>query len=294
MSQQNICHFIPFHKDYHSIHTIHFVLETQPQIYEPLRSEAVYKVFYVKQGQGRLHTAGAIHPLAAGDLFFSFPATPYAIESVDHFEFLYISFLGARANMVLDKLKINKHNHIFHHFHHVEDFWLKGIAMNTELSDLISESVLLYTFSCLGETVLSPVSQQLQSPNAALIIKKYIDDHFTDPDFSIDSVSKELLYNKKYISTVFKKAMGIGISEYLNTIRIQHACTMMEQGFTSVSDISFQCGFSDPQYFSKLFKKRMSLSPTQYMKHRSDADPLITPQEKEMIFSGNAKGAAES
>ncbi|MBO7208706.1 MAG: helix-turn-helix transcriptional regulator [Clostridia bacterium] len=65
---------------------------------------------------------------------------------------------------------------------------------------------------------------------------------------------------------IFKKTFNIGMSEYINTIRIQHSCTLMNQGFTSISDISNQCGYSDPQYFSKVFKKRMGMLPGEYIK----------------------------
>ena len=71
---------------------------------------------------------------------------------------------------------------------------------------------------------------------------------------------------KNVLSFIFKKHIGIGIIEYLNIIRIQNACTMMEQGFTSVSDIADWCGFSDGNYFSKKFKERMGVLPTQYIK----------------------------
>lgn len=270
MSSENICHFIPYHKDYNSIHTIHYVLETKKQVYTSLKTEALYKMYYVCKGTGLLHTTGEINQLTEGDVFFSFSAIPYAIESADDFEYIYISFLGARAYMIMDKLKINNRNCIFHDLNIAEDFWIKGLYMSEDFSDLISESVLLYTFTCLGKMLLHPVNCQIQNSNTCLKIKKYIDDNFTDLNFSIESISKELLYNKKYISAVFKKNIGIGINDYLNTIRIQQACTMIKQGFTSVSDISYQCGFSDPQYFSKVFKKRTGLSPANYKKSNNN------------------------
>ena len=66
--------------------------------------------------------------------------------------------------------------------------------------------------------------------------------------------------------------MGIGIIEYINTIRIQTACTMMEQNFTSVSDIANKCGYADPQYFSRIFKQRVGVSPLAYIKKLHDTD----------------------
>ena len=99
----------------------------------------------------------------------------------------------------------------------------------------------------------------------AALIKKYIDDNFSDADFSIDKMGSELSYNKKYISRVFKKEIRIGITEYLNTVRIQQACALMEQGFTSIKDIALLCGYKDPLYFSRVFKKEMKVSPREHL-----------------------------
>jgi len=41
---------------------------------------------------------------------------------------------------------------------------------------------------------------------------------------------------------------------------------MMEQNFTSVSDIAARCGYSDPQYFSRIFRQKMGVSPMAYIK----------------------------
>lgn len=263
--EQNICHFIPFHKDAHSIHTINFVLETKPQQYDRLKSESVYKMYYVCSGHGFIHTPGKITPLTTGDLFFTFPSVPFAIESGENFTYMYISFIGIRGNMIMENLKICNNNFLFHNAHEVQDFWQKGLLANSKTVDLISESVLLYTFSFLGNSLL-PESNESKQRHSVDLIKKYVDDHFTEYNFSLETMSRDLSYNKKYISYLFKKHIGVGIIEYLNTIRIQNACAMMKQGFTSVNDIADRCGYSDAQYFSKIFKTKMGVVPTQYIK----------------------------
>ena len=116
--KQNICHFIPFHKDTYSIHTINFVLETKPQLYDRLKSESVYKMYYVCSGKGYIHTTGQITPLTQGDLFFTFPAASFAIESVENFTYMYISFIGLRGNMIMESLNISSNNFLFHRSHH--------------------------------------------------------------------------------------------------------------------------------------------------------------------------------
>lgn len=263
--QENICCFIPYHKDYHSIHTINFVLETKPQIYRSLKSESVYKMYCVCTGNGFIHTPGRVRQLSAGDVFFSFPSAPFCIESGTDFSYMYISFLGSRANMIMEKLKISANNFIFSDCAEIYDFWKNGLEINPALSDLISESILLYTFSFIGSRTLTFNKESRQS-NVSLVIKKYIDDNSSVAGLSLDSISRELSYNKKYISSVFKKNFGIGIIEYLNAIRIQQSCTLIEQGFTSISDIAAGCGYADPQYFSKVFKRRMGISPGEYIK----------------------------
>ncbi len=263
----NICHFIPYHKDYHSIHTINFVFETKPQPYSLLKSQSEYKMYFVCSGRGNLHLVNKTVPLSPGDIFFTFPATPFCIESVETFSYMYISFLGSRANMIMDKLKISPRNSHFKGCHDVYDFWQKGLNANPETLDLISESILLYSFCFLGDKVipLNTINNSKKN-DAALIIKKYLDDNFSQAKLSLEVISNDLSYNPKYISSIFKKRFNVGIAEYLNTIRIQNACTLMNKGFTCISDVSAQCGYIDPQYFSKVFKQNMGLSPTSYIK----------------------------
>lgn len=265
MAEQNVCRFVPREINDHSIHTIHFVLETKEQIYTGLRLKSLYTVYYVLQGTGKLHTRGDVLPLNRGDIFFSFPAEPFAIESVSDFQYMYISFLGARGNRILDKLGISAKTPLYTACDELETVWRQGLRGPSELSDIASEAVLLHTFAYLGERLPKFSSREEGRTDLISMIQKYVDEHFSDPDFSLERLGSDLKYNKKYLSTVFKRHIGVGIIEYLHTVRIQHACTMLKQGFTSVSDVALRCGYPDAQYFSKVFKRRMSLSPREYM-----------------------------
>lgn len=260
----NICHFLPFHKDIHSIHTINFVLETVPQPYDRLKSESVYKMYYVLSGHGALHTTMRISPLSHGDVFFTFPGAYFSIESGEDFSYMYISFVGLRGNEIMESLDINANNFVFRSCHEVEDFWKKGILANPKVVHLMSESIMMYTFAFLGNRTL-PEQNRSKAHHSVDIIKKYLDDHYADHDLSLESMHHALSYNKKYISHIFKKHLGIGVIEYLNTVRIQNALTIIKQGFTSVNDIADRCGYSDSQYFSKVFKSQMGIAPTKYI-----------------------------
>ena len=265
---ESICHFIPYHKDYHSIHTIHFVLETQQQIYKALKTETVYKMYFVSSGEGLLHTRGRVQKIKKGDIFFTFPAFPFCIESIDDFSYMYVSFIGARGNQIMEKLGVNVDKFFFPDFEEVGDFWKEGIKTKQQFGDIMSESVLLYTFAALGNKMLDVEKSAKKENNASLLIKKYVDDNFSDTEFSLDKIADYLLYNKKYISTLFKKDFGVGISEYVSTIRIQHACALIEQGYANIGHIAFCCGYNDPQYFSRVFRQTYKMSPSEYIKQR--------------------------
>ena len=273
MAEQNVCRFVPREINDHSIHTVHFVLETEEQIYTGLRLKSLYTVYYVLRGTGKLHTRGSVLPLKEGDVFFSFPAEPFAIESEDDFRYTYISFLGARGNRIMDKLGISSQTPLYTDCGELETVWRQGLNSPAELSDVASEAVLLHTFAYLGSRLSGFSSHEEGRTDLISMIQKYVDEHFSDPDFSLERLGNELKYNKKYLSTVFKRHVGVGIVDYLHTVRIQHACTMLKQGFTSVSDVALRCGYPDAQYFSKVFKRRMSISPREYLASiRAEAD----------------------
>lgn len=263
---ENICHFIPYRNDYNSLHTINFVLETETIQYSGIKPCCVYRVYYIKDGTGKLHTHGKVIPLKKNDVFIVFPDFAHSIESEDNFSFMYISFLGSRANMILDKLKITTANFFFENCSEILKFCEYGINTAGENSDWIAESVLLFTFSCLSQTLFPSETRKKEKNNVPFIIKKFIDDNFSDSNLSLAHISSNISYSPKYISGIFKKEFKIGINEYINALRIQHACTLMNQGFTSITDISAQCGFEDPQYFSKVFKAKMEIPPKEYLR----------------------------
>ena len=121
---------------------------------------------------------------------------------------MYISFLGARSNMIFDWLNISRNNFMFNNCQAPCKFCENNIHTNPELVELTAESILLYTFSFLGNRLLTPDNKADCKSNTALVVKKHIDDHFSEPNLGLNSISIELSYNSKYLSTVFKKVFN--------------------------------------------------------------------------------------
>ena len=62
----------------------------------------------------------------------------------------------------------------------------------------------------------------------------------------------------------FQKRYGIGISRYVTTVRIGHARELLMYSRRSIKEIALDCGFSDQNYFSKVFLKETGKTPTQF------------------------------
>lgn len=265
----NICRFVPTSTATDVITTLNFVYETNPQALKSPFTFSFYRVYLVMDGTAELSSVYGTETLGKDDLFFVFPAVEYKIRCSESFRCMYISFIGIRANMIMERLKVEKNSCVFRDMGALCPFWEKGIHSNIEVLDLISESVLLYTFSEIGSSLISleTKTQKKQSDNF-LYIKKYIDENFTDAGLTLETLSRQFGYNEKYLSFSFKKQFKMGINSYINTMRINFACGLIDRNHSFVKDIAFQCGFKDQMYFSKVFKKIIGLSPREYIQQR--------------------------
>ncbi len=264
MKDVSICRFIPISTSEEVISVINFVYETDINMINMKKTASAYVVNLITQGEAEVSFYEKKYKLKKGDIFFMFPATTYEIKS-DNCRMMYISYIGQRAAKIMDKLKITRINSLFSGCGEIEDLWEKSIEiMNPVNMDMLSESVLLYTFSFVGS---NENEDRIKITDSIVKVKRYTDDNFRDSDMSLEKVCRIYHYNNKYISTVFKKQLGIGFSRYLNTIRIRHACVLMDEGFTSVKDISTQCGFSDQLYFSRVFKKITGVTPSEHIRN---------------------------
>ncbi len=83
-------------------------------------------------------------------------------------------------------------------------------------------------------------------------------------DLSLDDISKELHISPQYLSRLYKNETGENFIERLTTIRIENAKKLMRESKYSIKEICYMSGYCDPNYFSKLFKKHVGISPTDF------------------------------
>ncbi|WP_219008633.1 alpha/beta fold hydrolase [Aquimarina litoralis] len=89
-----------------------------------------------------------------------------------------------------------------------------------------------------------------------------IDNHLDDPNFGIKILSKKLGVSERQIQRKVKDTVGKSPVQLINTIRLHKAKSALMLYKYSITEITFQFGFSSPSYFTKCFKKEFGISPT--------------------------------
>ena len=93
--------------------------------------------------------------------------------------------------------------------------------------------------------------------------KEYIDRHF-QKDISLDDISRELNISPYYFSKLFKEETGENYVEYVTGRRMDRAKQLLKNPDKSIKEVCVEAGYSDPNYFSRIFKKYQGVSPTEY------------------------------
>lgn len=91
----------------------------------------------------------------------------------------------------------------------------------------------------------------------------YIDFHYTE-NLSLDSMAKMCSVSNSYLSSLFKREVHMTLTDYINSTRIRQSLILLNTTALPIQDIAIQCGFTDTNYFTRIFKKFQGKSPRSY------------------------------
>ena len=260
---KNICKFLPSASQ-DELEILCFIYETNPEAMREQQKLPHHTAILVKQGQGSFFFDGFRVPIVPGQLVFGFRGEVFSTRDEAPCEYMYIRFDGARAESLLRRFGIHRSSRCFDGFEGMVPLWQESLTRASESSiDLASESMLLYAFSRM---VGIPAKQNDLIDRMTQICEE----RFTDPELTLTAIVDELGYNMKYASHLFKARMGVGFNEYLRARRLRYAMLLFDQGLDSVKNVALLSGFSDPLYFSSVFRKSVGLSPSAYRDRRKE------------------------
>ena len=94
--------------------------------------------------------------------------------------------------------------------------------------------------------------------------KKYIEENYADQNTTLTTVAEAVAMSPNHFSAIFSHECKTTFIEYLTDVRIEKAKKLMKETDMKGYDIAYECGFSDPHYFSYIFKKNTGLSPREF------------------------------
>ena len=152
------------------------------------------------------------------------------------------------------------------------------ILKNSKNSQDIAQSVVAIDRKLINSyiNVMTLLAEYITGTNRTLfdntrlphLIKDYINKNFAS-EITLKVLSKKFGCCNATLTNSFKKEFGKTIMNYLFEVRLLKSAEMIEKTRDSFKEISFYCGFSDQNYFSKSFTKYFGCSPSQYRKSRS-------------------------
>ena len=261
---------------------------SQTTYLEKAHHQVEYEIFYIDTGSVEFGLEDSVTTAKAGDVIFMHPGTNHyvkKIEGIDYHCYVMVfdsSVLGNQGEPVrntLDSIRVSR-------FIKLPDAVLMKIRDATQFvtektfgHELFVKSVLFDIISCVlltnqyVEITDNRRAEQRHTVNAIEDTLNYIREHYRE-NITLDDILKITSYSKSHFIRLFKKNMGMNLTDYINKYRIEKSCLDLIYTSKNITEIATENGFNTVQYFSKMFKNYMKCTPKQYQ--RNGKNVIIT------------------
>lgn len=229
------------------------------------------ELVYLKEGKTEVVLDNKKYVLEAGELFIAFPNQIHFYHDQTPVEgcFLIFSPEIVREFKEIFQTKIPM-NPIVHADCFTMDVWdgmqkiLRKLEDYTSFDEIVAKGYLL---AILGE--MFSHMEFSNKPGDQETIKKilsYCIENYTEP-LTLECLAKDLYLNKYYISHIFQERMNTHYKDFINQLRIEHACGLLKED-SRITEIAYASGFSTVRTFNRAFLKYMNMTPREYIKKR--------------------------
>ncbi|MBQ4119881.1 MAG: helix-turn-helix domain-containing protein [Clostridia bacterium] len=247
------------------------------------------RLFYVMSGKGGIEIGGVKYPLSAGSLVLFQSGTEYRWDVGDmklciiNFDYTFVAesitkssspiaskdFNNSGFAPIYEFLDINcLNNHIVLNGAFSVGEKIKELTIENSIKDAFSKE---YTSSLLKNIILNIAriaseTTNTKTKNDAALAKgviEYIQNHLTE-NINNEDIANYMNFNISYLNRVFKKYTKMTIHAFLLERRLELAMEKLKTETISVSEIALSSGFTDIPHFTKIFKKYVGKTPSEY------------------------------
>ena len=227
-----------------------------------------YLMHCVLTGSGILRFPNREHVLHRGDIFIIPPETnvEYCQDVSDPWSYIYINFNGTAATRFYNEAGFSVDT---------PSFAYKNAQLQEDFVSLVNcqtnQKHTLFIYSLLFKIMAEIVDErhinkqklvQTKSYLAAAI--DYIEKNYQNPDITLGQISKMLHLNPSYFSRVFHSITSSTSLKYLTLFRLRNASHLLVHSDLPINEIANTVGYTDPLYFTSVFKHYRLMSPSEY------------------------------
>ncbi|NOY74548.1 MAG: AraC family transcriptional regulator [Kiritimatiellaeota bacterium] len=220
------------------------------------------ELFWGVEGVGRFFIDGAWIDLNASSVCLFLPGDEHRIECVsEEWEYRWLTIDGPLSVSVVEALGLRRvpkpsvncpERLLAKLANEIRDHSIQGWRMASATA-----------YSILMAACATPES----SGSSERIVPKCVDlieANFQEGELNVNWLAERLSVNRSSLSRIFHEKTGITIIEYIIACRTQHALFLLKETDRPIAEIGEECGYPQPDYFSKAFKKNMGKSPREF------------------------------
>ena len=235
-----------------------------------------YIIHYILKGKGRYCADGVTYELEAGQGFLIPPnvQTFYQADGEDPWTYLWVGFDGRHSADYLSSIGLGRRRLTYKSSQGEKllETVLTMLKHNTYTTSnqFLLEGLLYQFFSILSQDL--DVLSGSEKRDGSLYVRKaveYIQNNYCNP-IRITDIADYVCVNRSYLYTLFRNELKMSPKEYLANYRLTRAAELLVITDFSVESVAFSCGYQDPLVFSKAFKGKNGLTPSQYRRKELD------------------------
>ncbi len=242
--------------------------DTIPQFLQENRQYKYHTLIYISKGNLKITESDTEYIVSGGTILYLKKNIPHTITDISsgNIGLYYVAFDMNDATHTADSLEFTVPKLLEQIYGSVLEDKLKDyiVAFNdTQRTLAFNLDVNIRFYNILSECIKFNRDHRSLQTKLSDEITNYLQDYAYQP-LNTKDMEKRFYLTYKYMGTVYKKDTGFTILQYHTNLRMNHALSLLKTTLYSIDEISRQLGYTDPLYFSRVFKKHYGESPQTY------------------------------
>lgn len=246
-----------------------------------------YVMTFVLDGYGRYSTNGKTYELSPGKGFIITPGanTYYIADSKHPWEYIFVSFHGADASVLLQSVGLSQKNPVFF-FDNNEEMrkLLDHTFSSAKSSSCLGYDTIGYFYRCIASLAQCEKNHPGHSFSSEQYVSKalaYMDVNYPY-NISISDIVTYVGIDRSYFYRLFRNELGYSPQQWLIQLRLKKAVAMLCNTELPITVIANSVGFYDASHFTRNFQKQYGCTPLEYRQKNSCTVPEAREEDPEL------------